>query len=359
MQEKKTFPLVTVLLLIGAFGFAFHHLWNILIPFILSLAAAYILMPAINAVQARGLRREVGVLLIYAAAAALLFLLASSLAQLAYTELQALQAEAPALIARLKQFAGGLQARAAAKVPFGADVIKELDARALAPLLEKAQSVPGYILGLFPVLSLLILVPFITFFLLLDSGSNVESMIQALPSRLVEQALHLLAEIDTSLGNYLRGLILVALAITAASFVGLVVLGVDQALWIALLSGISSFVPYLGAIIGALVGGLMASFQFGTALAGLKVVALFTGIRLADELVLQPLVARHSVHLHPLIFLLTFMIGGDLFGFLGLLFAVPAACVIKALVRVAWAYYSSERQFQPSPAFDLAELPYT
>jgi len=171
--------------------------------------------------------------------------------------------------------------------------------------------------------------------------------------------MHLLSEIDTSLGNYLRGLIIVDLIVAVAAFFGLVVLGVSQALWIALLAGAMSFLPVLGAAVGALVGGLVAWVQFGTFAAFLKVAAVFLVIHLCDETMLQPYIAKHSAHLHPLLFLLSFLLGGEFFGFLGLIFAVPFVCVLKSLVKVAWSWYSTEAQLQGTEAFDLADIPYT
>ena len=84
------------------------------------------------------------------------------------------------------------------------------------------------------------------------------------------------------------------------------------------------------------------TYQFGTLWAGAKVALLFIGIRVADEAFLQPVIARHSVHLHPMVFLLALVLGGEIFGFLGLVFAIPAACIIKALIKVGWSWYASE-----------------
>jgi predicted PurR-regulated permease PerM len=148
------------------------------------------------------------------------------------------------------------------------------------------------------------------------------------------------------------------MAIGAASYAGLLLLGVDYALGVATLSGVSSFVPYLGAAMGALVGGLVAFFQFHTFAAPLKVIALFCGIRLADEALLQPFISRHSMHLHPLLFLLALMVGGKIFGFIGLLFAVPAACVVKVLLRVAFGYHASQAQRLGGIRLHGTEIPY-
>lgn len=359
MGEKKSFPVLTILVLVGTGAFVFYHLWHTLVPFLVSFAAAYVLTPLINRWQLRGFKRGFGVLVLYAAAACVLGLVASSLFQIATGELRSLQTDGPAYAAKLKVFMTGLQAKASAKLPFGGDVVSQVNDAALSPLMDQAANIPHYLLGFFPLLELVFLIPFITFFLLLDGPDSVDALIQACPSRFVEQAMHLLSEIDTSLGNYLRGLIIVDCVVAAAAFIGLVTLGVSQALWIALLAGAMSFLPIMGAATGALVGGLVAWVQFGTFAAFLKVLALFGIIHVCNETMLQPYIAKHSAHLHPLVFLLSFLLGGEFFGFLGLIFAVPFVCILKSLIKVAWSWYSSEAQLQGTEAFDLADVPYT
>lgn len=358
MAERRPFPLVPFLLLSGVFLYAFHHLFHILVPFLLSLALAYVANPVISYFETWGLKRNVTVLAVYAVIAVSITLLANNLIDLVGSELASLQAQAPAYYAKGQQYLKAGQLWVARRVPVGSDLVAHWDAKLYAPVLKGAQNIPAYLLGVFPLLSFIFLIPFITFFLLIDGSRSIESLIQTMPSRYVEQALHLVSEVDASLGNYLRGILIVAAAITTASFVGLVLLGVDQALAIAVLSGVSSFVPYLGAAIGAVVGGLTASIQFGSALAGLKVVLLFVGIRVADEALLQPVIARHSVHLHPLVFLLSLMVGGELFGFLGLVFAVPVACILKALLKVGWSWYATEARLKALEPAEAPVVPY-
>ncbi|MBI4377341.1 MAG: AI-2E family transporter [Elusimicrobia bacterium] len=363
MPRPRRFPWFFFLAMAATLGAAFYALYHVLIPFLLGCAIAYIANPMVSYFEVRGLRREVTVIGLYTAIIVAAVMLAGTGFDIAMAELAELQADLPYYVEKLKGLRQALHARISQPLPVLGRTVQwdvHWDAKlSAASLLERVQDLPSYLLGVVPILSLLLLVPFISFFLMVDGPRSIGRMIQSCPSRYVEQVLHLISEIDTSLGNYLRGLIVIAAAITVTSFIGLLALGVDQALAIALLSGLSSFVPYLGAIVGALVGGLMAAFQFGTAAAGLKVVALFIGIRLADEFLLQPYIARHSVHLHPLVFLFTFMVGGEMFGFIGLLFAVPAACVIKALTGVLWAWYSSEARLQVPDSFDASVVPYT
>ncbi|MBI4422460.1 MAG: AI-2E family transporter [Elusimicrobia bacterium] len=357
MGKARDLPILPVLAVLGGGLYAAYHVRAALIPFLLSFALAYLFNPVVNFFEARGLRRDQTVLALYLLIAVGISVSANFVLPTITAELSLLQTQVPLYFRRAQEYLGGLQAELASRLPFGHTIIDHLSLRMYEPALHHAQKIPGYLLTLVPLLSLLFLVPFITFFMLMDSSRTIQHAIQVCPSRYVEQALHLLCEIDTSLGNYLRGVLIVAIAIAAASFVGLTAFGVDYALAIATLSGLVSFVPYAGAVLGAVVGALVALYQFKSAVAAGKVVALFMGIRLADEILLQPVVSKHSVHLHPLIYLLALMVGGQAFGFVGLLFAVPAACIVKVLIQLVWDWYlSGSAGTLPTPA--EARIPY-
>jgi len=335
-----------------------YHIYEILIPFVLSFALAYLLNPIVRFFEVRGLRRDIVVIAIYSVVAGALSLAANSLLPAVGDELARLQGKAPDYFLMAQGMIGDAQQALADRLPFGKTMVELLSLKLYGPLVEQLPKIPSYVLGLVPLFSLIFLVPFITFFILLDSLKLLRRIVQLCPSRYVEQTLHLCSEIDTSLGNYIRGILIVALAIGAASYIGLKVLRVDYALAIAALSGIASFIPYLGAILGMVVGALVAFFQYHDFMIPFQVVILFVGIRLGDEAFVQPIIAKHSVHLHPLIFLLSLMVGGKVFGFVGLLFAVPAACMIKALLTVGWDWYASETQTAPPDNVAGVRIPY-
>lgn len=357
MVERRQVPHLAILAVFVGLLYAAYHVHAALIPFALSFAVAYLVNPLIHIFEARGLRRDQTVLGLYLIIATIISIGANYLLPTVTAELSLLQAQVPMYLRRTQEYAGQIQSHVAHRLPFGQTLIEHWNMKMYEPLVGHLQHVPSYLLSLLPLLSLLFLVPFITFYLLMDSSRVMQHAIQICPSRYVEQGLHLICEIDTSLGNYIRGVLILALAISVASFIGLASLGVDYALAIATLSGLVSFVPYAGAVVGMVVGGLVAGFQFKSVLAALKVVALFLGIRLADEAFLQPVVSRHSVHLHPLVYLMALMIGGEAFGFVGLLFGVPAACILKVLLTLFWdAFVRGNASRLPSPV--EARIPY-
>lgn len=357
-RPRREFPLLAVLLIGGAALYAFSRLHHALAPFLLAAAFAYVLNPLVSYFEARGLRRAQLVVFGYLAAAILGFAAYAGLKSMIVSETELFQTRAPAFLSKLQETALAQQAQLTGSLPLPPQAAEQALKSALSGATIMLQNLPSHLLALLPLLAHALLVPFIGFFFLLDGPRGVESGIQLCPSRYVEQALHLLSEVDTVLGNYLRGLLIVVTVIFILSFFGLVLLGVDNALFIAAIAGISSIVPYFGLAMGILVGGAMAAYQFGTLLAAVEVAALFVGIRLVEEALVQPIIARHSLHMHAMTSLFALIVGGATFGFLGLVFAVPAAGIIKALASVTWSWYASERGLTLG-ASDGAGVPYT
>ncbi|MDD5303890.1 MAG: AI-2E family transporter [Elusimicrobia bacterium] len=357
-EERREFPFLPVFLVGGVALYAFYQARGALTPFLLAAAFAYVLNPVVTYFEARGLRRVHLVLCGYIGAAALAAFAYAGMKSVILEETEMLQTRAPAYFQQLQKTAYAQQARLTKRLPLPPKIAENALESAVGGALNALQELPAHVLALLPLLAHALLVPFIGFFFLLDGPDGIAGLIQACPSRLVEQAIHLLSAIDTALGNYLRGLIIVATVIFLISFLGLIALGVDNALIIAAISAISSVVPYFGLVMGILVGGAMAFYQFGTPMAALKVALLFLAIRGVEETLIQPLIARHSLHMHAMTNLLVLILGGEMFGFLGLVFAVPAAGIIKALVTVTWSWYSSERGLDlGTPAG--AGVPYT
>lgn len=358
MARRTPAPPAWIWLVAACALYAAFALHDVLIPFALSFALAYLLHPVVQYFVVRGLRRELVVLLLYGLVATTVTLAATSVIPAVTTELSMLQGRVPVYFLKVQEHFTALQSAVAHSLPFGQTIVESMSFKIYEPLMRQLPNIPTYVLGLVPFFSLIFLVPFITFFFLMDSSRFLRRAIQLLPSRYVEQALHVISEVDAALGNYIRGLLIIAVVIGSCSYIGLSVLRVDYALAISALCGLSSLIPYVGALVGMVVGALVAFFQYQNLWVPAQVVMLFVLIRLGDEAFVQPVVARRSVHLHPMAFLFALMVGGKLFGFVGLLFAVPAACVAKALVTVAWEWYVSEAQIRPPDSVPTGHPPY-
>ena len=358
-DERRALPSLTVLVLITLGLYALYRVHEALTPFVLAAAFAYVINPAVTYFEAKGLRRSQLVLVGYLAGIMVGVAAYAGIKPLIVNEAEHLGANAPIYFTQIQKLTIAQEVKLTRSLPLPPKISEKALDSIVGAAMERLQALPSDVLVLLPLLAHALLVPFIGFFFLLDGPDGFESMIQTMPSRYVEQAIHLMGEIDTALGNYLRGIIIVAIAIGLASFVGLFALRVDNAFVISVISGISSFVPYMGVVIGILIGGGMAFYQYGTFGAFGKVCLLFIGIRLADEALLQPIIAKHSVHLHPMVFLLALILGAEMFGFMGLVFAIPAACILKALIQVAWSWYASESGLSAPYGTGCEAVPYT
>jgi putative permease len=117
-------------------------------------------------------------------------------------------------------------------------------------------------------------------------------------------------------------------------------------------------VPLVGAVSAAIAGALVALLQWGTLSGLVKVLVIATGIRLIDDWFLHPMILRKAVHIHPALTVFSLMAGGTLFGFWGLLFAVPVVCFVKVLLGVLWEWYRSEYGLQTrNPAAEVSHIP--
>lgn len=357
--QRRDGPMLAALAVLGTAMYAFYRVHEALTPFVLAAAFAYILNPAVAYFEAKGFRRMHLICAGYLIAGALAFLVYVGVKSFIVNETIQLGANGPAYLKKLQLLSSVVETKLAHMLPLPSNVsAKALDSMMTSGLV-RLQSLPSQALELVPLLLHGLLVPFIGFFLLMDASDGMERLIQATPSRYVEQEIHLIGEIDASLGGYLRGILITALVIGTVSFIGLVLLGVDNALVISLLSGACSIIPYMGAAIGIVAGGAMAWYQFGTFWAAAKVALFFIAIRIADEIILQPVISRRSVHLHPMVNLLVLILGAETFGFMGLVFAVPAACIMKSLIKVGWSWYASQSGFELPVVASCEAVPYT
>jgi predicted PurR-regulated permease PerM len=177
------------------------------------------------------------------------------------------------------------------------------------------------------------LIPVVTFYLLRDWDKLVARVRDLLPRRVEPLASGLTRECDEVLGAFLRGQFLVMLSLGVIYATGLWALGLNLALLIGLVAGIASIVPYLGTIVGIGAALVAAFFQFGDVwhLAG---VALVFGIgQMLEGVVLTPLLVGDRIGMHPVAVIFAVLAGGQLFGFVGVLLALPVAAVIMVLLR--------------------------
>lgn len=186
----------------------------------------------------------------------------------------------------------------------------------------------------------LVLIPVITFYLLRDWDDLVAKIHDLIPRANAVTVGKIAAEADDVLGAFLRGQFYVMLALGLVYSSGLFVIGLDLALLIGMIAGLISFVPYMGAIVGIAMACIAALLQFQDAIHLLSVLAVFAVGQTLESMLLTPWLVGNKIGLHPVAVIFAVLAGGQLFGFLGILLALPVASVIMVLLRHIYERYT-------------------
>ena len=178
----------------------------------------------------------------------------------------------------------------------------------------------------------LLLVPYLTYFMLTDSARLKKYLIKSVPNAFFEKALLLFSRLDASLQNYFLGLLLLTLLDTVSLALGLAVLGIGNAIWLGLAAAVLAWIPYLGSALGCILVVLVAATDFPekTWLAYACLILCLI-VRLLDDFVFMPLTVGRKLHVHPLLSVLMFFLGATVAGATGLILAVPVLGVIMVI----------------------------
>lgn len=348
-DEHKIFLIVTTLTV----GWLCYLLSPVLMPFFIAALFAYLGDPIVDSLEARKLSRSVSVSIVYAVLLLVGFLLVLVLLPL-------LTAQVGALFKRLPEYLSIFQSTtipwlAALGFPveiFDFSSIKQTFVEYWTNVSQVAASVFRYMtssgLALLQWLANLILVPVLTFYLLRDWDDIVLRFRELLPRRYAKQIIDLSLECDEMLSAFLRGQLMVMLALAIIYTIGLTAIGLELALLLGVVAGVVSFVPYLGLIVGIGLSGVAAYFQFHDWLPVLMVAGVFGFAQLLEGIVLTPRFVGERIGLHPVAVLFSVMAGAQLFGFMGVLLALPVAAVIMVLLRHTHQRYIDSDLYAPT-----------
>ena len=345
MRSQKLLPVV---LLVALLSYALIKLGAVLLPFSLAAAVAYCLNPLVAYFEMRGIRRRRAVMVVYLALICLFVMLAFLGISAAIQSASNFGVELPIYVRQVRDL-GIRNVALLDHLPMlshgnaGIWLHQQIGQGAHTWLLAAMQKIPSMVsLHLLPLVEMSLLVPFLVFFFMLDGPDFLDRLLDFVPARHVEMTLNIFVEINYSLGNYLRGIMLQSCFMGFLAGVGYWLMGLHYAVYIAVWVSLTSFIPYLGPISAAVAGSLVALIQWGTVGGLVKVLVLYAVIRTLDDWLLQPFILRRAVNIHPLLLVFTLMAGASLGGFWGLLFGVPIACMLKVLIQVGWQWYQTE-----------------
>lgn len=355
---KPSRQLIWVLSGLGAF-LALIWVFNaILAPFIIGMAAAYFLDPVCDRFERIGMSRNVATGIVTLGFLVFLAVLIALIVPLLVSEVIQLAGQLPGwfetLRGEISEFGETVQARVD---PAVMEQIRSALVGSQERLARWAASVAQDVLSggvaLFNVLSLLLITPIVAFYMLRDWDRLIEEGDRLLPPAYARIIRAQLSEVDRTLSGFVRGTGTVCLLLGAFYAIGLSLAGLNFGLVIGITAGLISFVPYLGATLGLLAAVGTALVQFdGYLMVGVVAAIFFVG-QFVEGNVLQPVLVGERVRLHPVWVIFALLAGGLLFGFVGVLVAVPTAAVIGVGVRFAVGQYR-EKVLAPEPPTSAA-----
>lgn len=319
----------------------------VLMPFLISALLAYMANPLVAALERWKIRRDVAVSLVF-----MLVILVLVLALLIIIPL--LVREAADFFSRVPDYLQTLQARVLPWIEQRLDIELDIEAfdaaRARELIQEHFRNVAGaagatlaYITesgGRFLIwITGMVLVPLVTFYLMRDWNRLLDYLRDMLPRNIEPTVVQLARDCDEALGGFIRGQLLVMISLGLIYGVGLWMIGLNNAIAIGMIAGLVSFVPYLGAIIGILLAAITAIIQNFEFLFLLQVAIVFTVGQLIESFVLTPKLVGDRIGLHPVLVIFAVMAGAHLFGFIGILLALPVAAAATVLMRFFYRGY--------------------
>jgi predicted PurR-regulated permease PerM len=320
----------------------------VLTPFAAAAILAYLLSPGVDWLAAHKVPRWAAVLAMIFFLGLILLGLLLILIPVLKKELAQLQAQMPALVGALNDaVAPRLQQWFGIAIRFDAQTLKELLAERvgtqqdlIARIFAHAREGGIALLGL---IGTLLLVPIVLFYALLDWHEFRRRAEALIPRRWHAQTVAMLGEIDGLLAQFLRGQLTVMLVLAAYYSVALAIAGFQTALPVGILTGLLIFIPYVGFALGLVLALLAALLQFGN-LYGVVAVAAIYGVGQAIEsFFLTPRLVGERIGLHPIAVIFALLAFGQVFGFFGVLLALPAsAALLVALRRLKDAYLASD-----------------
>lgn len=334
-------------------GWLLYLLAPVLTPFLVAALLAYLGDPLVDWLERHRLSRTLAVIIVFAGMFILGLLLLLILVPLIERQLVAFVRGFPEFINWLQNtvipmLAGifGFDASAVNLESLKNTVIanwQDIGDVAGQMLLKLSQS--GQVL--FAWLAYLLLIPVVTFYLLRDWDDLIMQIQSLMPRRRVAMVSKLAKDCDNVLSEFLRGQLLVMLALGIIYTTGLWIIDLEFALLIGMLAGLVSFVPYLGFIVGIIAAVIAALMQFDELLPLFYVLLIFGFGQAVESMVLSPLLVGDRIGLHPVAVIFAVMAGGQLFGFMGVLLALPVAAVIMVVLRYLHEQYLDSNFYTP------------
>lgn len=341
-RNRRLFGLIALVVI----GWLLYRLAPVLTPFIAAALLAYIADPLADRLQRLKLPRAVAVVTVFLLTFAFIGLLVLLVLPMVNAQVAALLDALPDIVRQVEQvwwpklapfldIAPGEDVGFAAFITRYGEMATTWGSSLLLSVTRSGGALAAAVISLF-------LVPILTFYLLRDWDTIVTRIGSLVPARQRDTVFRLVRETDDVLSAFLRGQTLVMISLGAIYSLGLSLIGLRFAIAIGVIAGLVSFVPYLGFVFGILLAGLTVALEPDPLWRLAGVVATFSIAQVIEGSFLTPKLVGNRIGLHPVLVIFAVAAGGQLFGFFGILLALPMAAVLSVLIRFAYRNYLAE-----------------
>lgn len=307
---------------------------GLFLPILLAMIVAFMLEPLVRLIENRGVHRTLAIFIIYSLISGAIVLLLVLIGPPNWRGMiQALKADVPRYASFAIIYLTGLLELAQHHFPFIAhynlgDHLRDFSQALIGAMLVQTPR------SAMRIGSLLILVPLFSFFFLRDSRRIMRGIIALTPNRYFEMVLDIYAHVAWQLSNFIRGRLIEAIIVGLVVWAGLALTDIRYAPILAVIAGVSNLVPYIGPIFGMIPGLTIALVDLGVGAQFWWILCVYVLIAqiIVDNMILIPILISKVSNLHPLWVILAIIMGGKLYGILGMIIGVPIASIINIII---------------------------
>lgn len=341
MIDTKTLRTWMFLAVAAGAVFFLASVFSVLLPFVFGIGIAYLVQPLVDQLVSFGLRRDRIVIIMYLLMLGIGIGLLILMVPLLLSQAGAVLSEIPNYAKAIDQIilkANGELKNLLQKI-IGTNAGNfNIPFRMEHVIVNSLYAIPEKIIGAAHLGVWLLVIPFVSFFALAQGRQWIDFLFELTPSEYVEGLLGFFAEINTRLGGYIRGVIVESSCVGLMIMAGLAFLGVEGAVFLGVVSGVLNVVPFLAPVIGGGFAILMGYFQGQPTSILIGIFLLFAVVRLIDDFFLFPIIVGSSVRIHPIFMVFAILAGTQIGGFLGLVFAIPVAVLVKVILAALFRH---------------------
>ncbi|MBN1291239.1 MAG: AI-2E family transporter [Candidatus Latescibacteria bacterium] len=323
------------------FLFAAIKIFSLLLPFLAAYVLYFILKPLVNLLEQRGFKHSFAVTIVFFSSFGLLTLFFFIFVPAIASEVSSIQSKLDVymnvILGKINQiktdiafFSNGFS------VLFSNEknLASEIEGNLKKVLIEFISGIPSMLLNIIPLILYLFVIPFATFFFLLDEVKIKKKIIGFVPNRYFETTLLLFHNLNRQFGLLLRGMFTSAFIISFLASSGLWIIELDYPILVGIFAGLANLIPYFGPVAGTLAAFIVAVMTMKPMIFFVYILLVFIFVNLIDNIFVQPIVMARAANLHPLIVIFLVLLGSRLAGIFGMLLAVPIASLLQVILKI-------------------------